>query len=209
MFVKSLVSVAAGFSKDERGDDVAELFLEFGLQLLNEGRRNEAVEVLNYVTQMAKSEQTRRAYASVAYYKLGTIFRTCHAYNEAQVCFDRASKLNESYFEATFNNSLCLLTMGEVDAAISVLASCPSADNPDSESQRRMLAALNYSDSIPRDEVPYFSQKAHVLHQYSNDCPQVSSRHEQWASDTRAAVGAHRTHPRPGADEVDRPLRVG
>ena len=156
MFVKALLMVAARATREERGDEFVAMFLELGIRLKEEGRMGHAVEVLNQVTLMATAEETKRTQVSVAYYHLGNIFRMRHAYYEAQICFERATKLNPAYTEAAFNQSLCLLTMGEVDAAIATQlqsAAYLPPGSPDAESQRRMLAALNYSEALSRDEV--------------------------------------------------------
>jgi tetratricopeptide (TPR) repeat protein len=158
MFIKSLLRVAVAVAKEGSGDDLVEMFLEMAIRLKDEGRTGEAaaVEFFNQVTLMATTEETKRTQVSVAYFHLGNIFRARHSYYEAHVCFERASKLNPEYPEAAFNHSMCLLLMGEVDTAITSqlrsVANLPPG-SPDVESQRRMLAALNYSDTLPRDEV--------------------------------------------------------
>ena len=205
MFVKALLQVGARLQAEGKGDEEAELFLHFGARLKDEGRSALAIEALTLVTRIAKSENAKKTHASVAYYNLGNIHRVVHAYDKANVCFGIASKLNAAYHEARFMQAHCLIKLGEIDTAIKVQTSNTAKpfsrldrfatkgtempDNGvDAESLRRMLATLNYSETIPRDE--------------------VTSRHEQWARDARAVVGKIRKHRSKGRDP-DRPLRIG
>ena len=208
MFVKALLQVGARLQADGRGDEEAETLLRFGARLKEEGRNAEAIDAFTIVTRVAKSEHNKQTHASVAYYNLGNIHRLAFLYDKAQICFGIAVKLNPGYHEARLMQAHCLIKLGEVDAALKIQLTDSSnpprpfsridrflpkgAEGPengvDAESLRRMLAALNYSEAVARDE--------------------VTSRHELWGRDVRAAVGKIRKHRSRGR-EPDRPLRVG
>jgi protein O-GlcNAc transferase len=205
MFVKALLQVGARLQAEGRGDEEAEVFLKLGARLKDEKKSTQAIEALSIVTKIAKSENAKKSHGSVAYYNLGNIHRVAHAYDKAHVCFGIASKLNIGYNEARYMQAHCLVKLGEIDAGIKVemtntaipfsridryVQLPPNAPNNgvDAESLRRFLAIFNYSDTVPRDE--------------------VTSRHEQWGRDVRAAVGKMRKHHAKGK-EPDRPLRIG